>query len=80
MFKLSQVKLEVMLKSQETNLDLCDQKGYGKFYLKCTKSTWPSTLLIVSEKQPTKSNRQSVGTERCFDFIFYAFINFLWIS
>lgn len=66
----------VMYKSKETNLDFCDQKGYGKFYLKCTKSTWPSTLFAATEKQTIKANWQSVGTGRWFYSIFDVFTCF----
>lgn len=66
----------VMYKSKETNLDFCDQKGYGKFYLKYTKSTWPSTLFAATEKQTIKANWQSVETGRWFYSIFDVFTCF----
>lgn len=53
-----------MYKTQETNLDICYQKGYGKFYFKCTKFILSSTLFAATEKQTIKANRQSVGTGR----------------
>lgn len=66
----------IMYKSKETNLDICDQKGYGKFISNTQNLPDLEHCLLLQKKKNIRANRQSVGTGRWFYSIFDLFTYF----